>query len=219
MTRPLSRTSVAAMALAVGIGVSACSPAQVGAAALVDDQRISVTELQAATRELSEAKGRTSSPAPEGAGAESGPGADQRTVLNRLIVSDLMDNVAEREGVRVSDGDIDALDAQFERLLGADRLRQELIGVGVPPGARREFLRFQALRLALGRKLAPGSGQEAQSRQVQAADSRLARGASEVPVEVNPRYGRWLPAEVRVEGAVSGGLSKTPSELAPSAKP
>lgn len=219
MTSRRHRMFLAGLVLTTGLGLSACSPKQVGAAALVGDQRIPVSELQAASRELTEAKGGTSSTAPEGAGGDSGPGADQRTVLNRLIVSDLMERVAEEEGVRVSDGDVDALDGQFERLLGADRLRQELIGVGVPPGARREFLRFQALRLAIGRKLAPGSGQQAQSRQVQAADQRLTRAASEVPVEVNPRYGRWVPEQVQVEGAVSGGLSKMPAELAPSAKP
>lgn len=220
MTSRRHRTFLAGLALATGAALSACSPEQSGAAALVDDQRISVSQLQGATRELTDAKGGTPTPPPEGSGAESGPGADQRMVLNRLVVGEVMDKVAEQEGVRVSDGDIDALDARFEGSLGADRLRQELINVGVPPEARHEFMRFQALRLALGGKLVPGNGPEAQSRQVQAADQRLVKGAAEVPVTVNPRYGRWIPEEARIDGSVSGGLSKTPSELvSPSAKP
>lgn len=213
--RLAARSFAPVLAAAVVLGSAGCSPDQVGAAALVDGEGIRVAELQSATTDLLAARAAAPPDQANPQGAPTGGGAEQRDVLNRLILTELMDTVAESEGLQVSDGEVDALDRQFEQFLGPDRLRQELLGIGVPDSARRAFFRYQALRLAVGRKLVPGdqANQEQQSRQLEAAEQRLAQAGREVPVEVNPRYGRWVPAEARVEGAVSGGLSRTPEEL------
>lgn len=205
------------LAAVTALAGAGCSPEQIGSAALVDGQRIPVAELQRATTDLLSARSeaqRTGAAEPQP--AASGAGNEQRDVLNRLVLFALMDRVAQRENVQVSDGDVDGLDRQFEQFLGSDRLRQELLGLGVPESDRRAFFRYQAARIALGRKLVPSSGaasEQQQDQQLQAAEQRLAQAGRELPVEINPRYGRWLPEQSRVDGVVSGGLSRTPEEL------
>ena len=96
MTR-LTRTAAAlAIALVAAAGLSGCSDQRLGAAAVVDGKRISTDDVQKSTRDYLKIV----------------PGADpaqvQRDVLQRLILAEVIDKVAHKEGVGVSDGRVAA---------------------------------------------------------------------------------------------------------------
>lgn len=203
---------LAATLLAAALGLVACGQGQPGSAAVVEDRRIGVLELQESTRELLDARAARE---PDASGELADEATAQLGVLTQLVRSELLEEAAERNGVQVSEGQVDELLRQFEQQAGGrEALEQDLVASGVPPSRLREIVRFIANQNALGERLAAQAGGAQQQGQTALRDL-LVETARQAGVEVNPRYGTWDAEQLEVVGSPSGGLATPLTSAAP----
>jgi SurA N-terminal domain len=205
-TRRLGRTArtatVAAAALLALSALASCRPDQVGTAANVAGERISVDELQDATASYLEA-------VPTGDESSA-----QQAILQQLIVSAVIEKAAATADVDVTDSEVAAqrdevLDSVREpaeaegvsaRVYLVRQLAQSQQGAVVPPERLEEFIRDQLLASRIA------------GNDPALTNQALVEAAEQTDVEVNPRYGRWDPQQ-GLAPLVSGGLSSTVEEL------
>lgn len=122
------------------------SPVRAGAAAVVGDLRIS-TEQLASTVDTGLADPGASQLAADRP-------AYQRDVLARLIQAEVVEQAARREGVTVTQGEVDAQYSALEESSGgAEQLRQQAAAAGLNDAQVRTLARTRALTQALGDKL------------------------------------------------------------------
>jgi hypothetical protein len=195
------RVSAAALAVLTAIALGACDTQQIGAAAVVGDQRISVVELQDEVVAYSD-----SLPEPQPPTGDTT--ALQQALLERRIRHELFTVLAEREGVSVSEADIDRFLDDFAAQQGGD-----LSGFYAQNGFTEESVR-PAVRDELVRQELQGTlGSD------EAIFAELDAITEEIGVEVNPRYGSWEAASLqRTTGSISepaGGEPRSPEVVPP----
>ena len=140
------------LAASAGLAVlllSACGSGAVrpGAAALVGDERIPTDRLQQVVE-----RGLADPQAAEQLGQDRP--AFQRQTLSRLINRQVLAAAAEREGVSVDDGDVDAQFEDFaEQAGGREALEAQAAQNGIAPEDLPAFLRDVVLEQALGDEL------------------------------------------------------------------
>jgi len=185
-----SRRVLAATLCAVAaVPLAGCNADEVGAAAVVGGDRITISELQQQVRDLAES-------APEGGSATGDQENLQLTILERMIQHELLSEVARAEGVEVSEAEVDTyIQEQIVPQAPDGDLTPLLAQNGYTEETFREAVRDQITADELSERL---GGQEAF---VQA----LGDTADEIGVEVSPRYGSW--SGVNLEPA-SGSISE-----------
>lgn len=195
MTRATRRGSAIALStvgLLSALALSACTPTQAGAAAIVGQTRITETHVNQAAAEAEQAAA-TLPDTPENA-------LDTSTFLrentNRLINSVVLEKTCAEEGIVVTQAEVDALllqaaGGQPPAVLAATVAAQ----LAVPPSELNQFAKDFLLSQKLGQKLVPGSDAAAQSA---AARARVAQTAAQLDVTVSPRYGAWDPAQAAI---------------------
>lgn len=130
-----------AVLLLSGCGSGSVRP---GAAALVGDERISVDLLQQVVE-----RGLADPQAQQALGQDRP--AFQRQVLSRLVNREVLRAAAEREGVTVDDGDVDAQLEDFAAQAGGEQaLEAQAAQNGISPEDLQPFLRDVVLEQALG---------------------------------------------------------------------
>ena len=201
LTRVGRGVALAAVVLVAMTALTSCRADQIGTAAIVDGETITVEELQAATVRYLDA-------VPSG-----NSGDAQQAILQQRIVSAVIAKAAASAGVTVTDGEVAAQRDQVlvsvreaaeaaelsPRVYLVRQLAQSEQPAVVPPDQIERFIRDQLLASKLGQDPA-------------AANEALLAAAEATDVEVNPRYGRWDPLQ-GLAPLVSGGLSKTVEEL------
>lgn len=176
------RVAAVASSAVLAVALAACDTDQVGAAAVVGGERITVAELQEHTREVAEVTGSEAT----GEQAEL-----QRGVLNRMISFRLNEQVARDAGITISEAEID----QFI----ADQLVAQTPDGDITPILAQNLLTEETLRDAVHQALTISEigGNEAYSQAISAT-------AEEVGVEINPRYGEWDGVQVvQASGSIS----------------
>ena len=207
MTRTPRLAVVLAAAAAATVLLTACNPAQAGAAALVGDIRITESRVNEATSDALAAAATL----PDGQADSLEPAAVLRQNVNRLIASELLATIAVEEGIVVTQGEIDALLAQASAGTEPDEFAAQIaLQAGVPPEDLESFARDFLIQQKLGQKLAPTGDANAQQA---ASRARLVQEADERGVTVSPRYGAWDPTQAVVSGDLND-LSVTPSPTA-----
>jgi hypothetical protein len=200
------RAGLVALVLAGGLAVSACSQAQLGAAAIIDGERLTVDRLQEVTRSLLDA-------APEG---EIDAGEAQRVTLTRFVVSRVIEKAAETAGVEATAGDLAIQRRQIEQAFGgSEQMEQGLAAQNIPPLFIDQFVRDITLSDALGRALVDNPDPAAEQERSARVNDLLLQTSAELDVEVNPRYGVWDPSGDIVP-QISGGLAKEPDAFSES---
>jgi hypothetical protein len=210
MTRTTRRVRPrrAALALTAVLALTGCSPERLGAAAVINDETVTTDELQTAARAYLEVV----------------PGADpadvQLAILQRAIVSEVIDEAARQVGVGVREGRVAAeRDDLLPSVGGRDGLIRTLAQSQQPtilaPGDVDRWIKDRLLFNAIaaeisGRELAPDDPATQQA--LNEANRLLSRTSRSMDIEVSPRYGRWDP-ESGITPLVSGGLAKTEDEL------
>lgn len=183
-----------ALTMAAALLLSGCASPRAGAAATVGATRITEAELAAATSELRSAVGGD----PTGE-----PAQTVRTVLARMVTRELAAVAVERAGIRVPTG---AVDRERRNLLtelgGQEALNAYAAEAGVPARLIDDVLYTTLALQQLGVSLAPAANEAAQQ---DAALLALADLSLDLGVEVNPRYGVWLPA--------NGAVGPPPDDL------
>jgi hypothetical protein len=198
------RLSVAVVALLASVSLAACSPDQLGAAAIVDGSVISTDSLQTSASDYLAIV----------------PNADrtqvQQRILERMILSRVIADVARDNQVSVSTGTVAKQRDQLFRSTKNRRglvaaLAQQQTAVIVPPGYIDQWVRDQLLFQKVVRKLA-GSDDPTSAAASTRATSALAAAGKTMKIEINPRYGTWDPNR-GVQALLSGGLARTAAQL------
>lgn len=163
------------------VGLVGCGVA--GAAAKVGPNRISDEQLNSDVNTLATAQG----PA-----ANTQDPTVIRSVLERAVVFELIDQLADREGVTVPPGDVEVLTAEYERQFGgAAEFESAVLQQGIPPEQISDFLLLN-LQVEKLRERQAGDNPDA-------AFAELLLGfADEVGVEISPRYGTWVPEALTI---------------------
>ena len=190
------RLALAAATAAVAVlALSACGSAPAGAAATIGDSRISDADLTAQVQEILEAKGQP---------ADSPDASLVQQTLGRMITVELLDTLAAREGVEVTQGQIDEEYANYSAQVGGDEALQELfLQENVAPSQLESIIRLQIQAQLVGLALAPEGSADEQGTAVFEAASLL---SEELDTTIAPRFGTWDPATL--------SLGPTPEDLA-----
>lgn len=206
MTSRLRRVLVAAtVALLAGGALTACNPDEVGAAAVVDGTAISTDELQSATQSYLAA-------VPGG-----NTGQVQLRILERMVLSEVIDEAAREQGVAVRAGTVAReRDRAFSSVGGGRKglvraLAQQQSPTFVAPVQIDRFVRDQLLYNKILAKVAPGVDPTSTEASTKASNA-LVRASRRMNITINPRYGSWS-AQRGILPEISGGLSKTAAQL------
>jgi SurA N-terminal domain len=192
-------------ALLATVSLAACSPDQLGSAAIVDGTTISADSLQSHAR----------------AYLAIVPNADRATVqqhiLEEMIFSSIIKKAADANDVHVSQGAVAKQLAVFYKQTKNRRglvaaLAAEQSPVIVPPGYVDSWLHDQLLYHKLVVKLA-GGGDATTAEASTRGSNALSAAAKSMKVVVNPRYGTWDPKTGSIDALVSGGLALTTKQL------
>lgn len=171
----------AALAIAAcAVVLAACGSMPAGAAATLGNDRITEAELNALVQEVLAAQGQ----APD----TSDP-AVVSTTLGRMVTTRLVDELAAREGIVITQGLIDETRLQYEAQAGGeDAFNQAVAQQGLAPSQIDDLIQLNLQAQELGIALLPQGSAEQQGQAVFAAVGAL---SNELGVEVSPRYGTW----------------------------
>jgi SurA N-terminal domain len=177
--------------LGVLLGTSACGGSEVGAAAVVGGERITVSSVQDRAQAFLD-----TTPDPSGIDT----GALQRRILQQDVRHVLLSGLAADENVTVSEADVDDFLDQLAAVQGGD-LTQFKLDEGFTDDSLRAAVRDELMRSALAEDL--GSDE--------AVEEAVAARAEEIGVTLNRRYGTWEGNQL-VEG--TGAISSVLDEAA-----
>lgn len=203
----------AAALTAAGLGacavLAACSPVQIGAAAVVGDQRITVSSLdtqvsnlQAAVKPYSQLPITTAQM----------PSA----VLSWLIRFAVMDEVAARNGITVSKAQSEAALSSLKSVAqqnGFPSTTELLVANGVPPQLFPEVGQWEAQRTAYALKLNNGKAPTQNAFATAIAKSQC-QAAKSLNIKVSPQFGR-LDYTLLTVVAAPNVLSQAPGKPTP----
>ncbi len=178
-----TRVRLGAAALAAGL-LAGCTPGQVGIAASVGEDRLSVSALQ----------DRTNALLTEVGAAQNLSGIAQNLALTFFVSSRVVERAAAEQGVQVTAGEVAEATAAIRGSEQAEQILNGAVNRGVAPSDLDMFVRDALLRERIA---ATGPLEEV-----------LAATAQETPVQVSPRYGTFDPATLTVTPQVGGGLSR-----------
>ncbi|MBB0246567.1 hypothetical protein FNQ90_21235 [Streptomyces alkaliphilus] len=191
MKRRTSALSVSAAALLVAAPLlTGCAgDTHPGAAAVVGEDRITVSQVQSRVETVREAQLATA----QGDVLVEETPALQRQMVGLMIFYSLVEQAAEEAGVTVTTREVQQERAVLEEQLGGPEGLAEvaLVGQGLPLAEEQinEQLRIGLLMAGIG-----GEGMEG----TEEAYARLVDLAEEIGVEVNPRYGTWDAQQVNL---------------------
>lgn len=185
--------------LSIAIGVSGCSTPTAGAAAVVGDQRISESTLNSKVQAVLALQGLPAT------------GSSNELItdtLDQIITQILVNELASREKIEVTQGEIDNLRLQYITQAGGPEAFEAQIGQqGIAIADVDPIIRVNIQVSRLGDILAPNAEPDAKSAAVFVAISEL---SSELGTEVSPRFGIWDPENLTV-GPSANSLSEPQS--------
>lgn len=182
--------------LAVTLGLSGCGTPTAGSAAVVGDQRISESELNSEVEAVL---------ALQGLPATDSSNELITSTLDEMITAILVEELASREKVEVTQGEIDDLRLQYIAQAGGQEAFEDQIGgQGIPFSEVDSIIQINIQVAKLGDALEPQGTPDERSAAVFIAVANL---STELGTEVSPRFGTWDPESLSV-----GPTSDTVSE-------
>jgi peptidyl-prolyl cis-trans isomerase SurA len=217
--RAATAAKAAVAAAAIGGVIAGCAPVQMGAAAIVGNQRISAAQLDSEVSALSKASH------PYAGSVQLTAAQMPKQVLSWLIRFQIREDLAGRDGITVTRGqtqqalaDIYAQAQQQAAQSGVSNvsLTELAVANGLPPDLLAELGRYQAIEIAFAEQKNGGklptqtSAVNAITQQFSRAECRTYKAET---VRVNPQYGTMNYSQYsviaapdtlsRAEGAVS----------------
>jgi hypothetical protein len=174
-----TRVRVILAVAAAGVALTACSPSQAGAAAVVGNDRISSGELNKTVQEYEAALAKANVSASQ----LQFPGSIPQVVLFQLANSAQRAQVAESKGITVTEAEIDQVISSGDG--GATGYEQQMLGQAVPPSKMREYTRGTLMITKLVAKYGGGTDEAA----LQKGQAQALKDLQAVPITWNPRYG------------------------------
>ncbi len=191
--------AAAALAAAAAVLLTGCANQEAGSAATFSDGRIAESDLNSAVAAVLEAKGQATTT------------ADLNLVqqtLGRMITQRLVSELAEQEGVEITQGMLDEMRVNYEGQVGSpEALEQAFLQENVAPSQLEAVLRLQLQAQELGYVFNPRGSAEEQGLAVFEAVTAL---SEELETTVSPRFGTWDPTTLSL-GAVPNDLAAPPT--------
>lgn len=199
MTRS-RRLALGIAALATtALALAGCGTTQAGAAATVGDTRITESQLTTEVQAVLSAKGQP---------LDSEDASLVSQMLSRMITMELVNRLAEDQGVEITQGQIDEVVANYTGQVGSiEQVEEIFLQENVAPSQIESLIRLQAQAQELGIKLNPSGSAEEQGTAVFEAAAEL---SVELDTTVSPRYGTWNPVSLDI-GSVPNDLSTLPT--------
>ena len=187
--------TVLACVAVVSVATGCASAPSAGAAATLGSREISNDIVTTQVNQVLDERGT-------GAGAPDA--ALVADVLQRLVITEIVDEGAVRNGVVVTQGQIDQAIAQaVAQLGGEDQLHKAFLDSNVPVEAIPNQFRLSLQVDGLGALLAPNAEDQARQEAVFRYAVDLGK---ELDTRVSPRYGTWVADELQI-GPVPTDLS------------
>lgn len=178
-----------------GVAVLLAGCGTAGSAAIVGPQVISDQALQEQVQVVLEAQARPASTVDPDL---------SRQILNRLVLTALVEQLADRENVTVDQGTIDETLLNFDAQVGGRAQLEALyLEQGVAPSQIEDVIRLNALAVNVGIALDPSGTPDSQGQLLVQAITDL---GLELGTEVSPRFGAWEPMVLNI-GPVIDDLS------------
>ncbi|MFE2557170.1 SurA N-terminal domain-containing protein [Streptomyces sp. NPDC059352] len=192
--------SVSAALLAAPLLTACGSDAHPGAAAVVGGERIEVATLQAQVKDARDAQAAS----PQAAQLLQTSGDLSRRKLNGLIFDQVVDRVAEENGVTATRAELQQTRAAFVRQSGGeDRLAAVLLQEqGVAPDQIDDVVRRNVLMNKIAAKLGITETPEGQKKLTDV----FTTASKSLNIDVNPRFGAWDDSQVQLATATSPWL-------------
>lgn len=185
------RAAIAALAVIAGGVLSACDPEQLGAAAVVGDERLTVSQVQQQVRDYAD-----SLPRPIDL-ARLDLSTFQRRLVQDFVTHQLLLAVAQDKGIEVTEAQIDKELATL-RAQGDQQYAQLLAQQGYTEDSVRDYVFDQLVAQQLG-----GSA---------ATNEALTAAAERLHPWVSPRYGTLEGFQIKdTSGSLSVPVSPTPT--------
>jgi len=216
------RTSmtVTAAVLAVLAGVAGCGSIQMGSAAIVGSQGISSATLTSQVNDLTAAYHHSNGAIQLQFPLSQAP----QQVLGWLVRFRIRDELAARNHITVTRADTEAVQAAINAQARQNHTSTAdlLVANGLPPDLLPQLSRYQAIELALVRKLNGGqfpTSQAALASLSSEFNAAQCRAAKSLAIRINPQFGRLDYGQLSVIPAVSGLSAPPGGEPSPSAAP
>ncbi|WP_344014050.1 SurA N-terminal domain-containing protein, partial [Streptomyces thermospinosisporus] len=176
----------AAIAAAAPLLTACGNDARPGAAAVVGDERITVSQLENRVKEVRAAQREAVPDEAQYEQAIARTGSLTRDTLHSMVLDRVLDHAAREAGVSVTPREVQRMRADMEdQAGGAEALeRAWLQQYGIPPQRLEENLRLQLKAQKLAEKL----GTDTSRPEFWKA---LSEAGKELDVDINPRYGTW----------------------------
>lgn len=198
--------------------LAACSPVQLGAAAIVGNQRITVSSLDSQVSYLQAAA------KPYGSGIQLTSAEMPSAVLSWLVRFAIMDQLASSSGISVTQAQIQAgtadIDSQASSAAsqdGSGTAQSVLISAGIAPQMMPAIGRYQAQELLYVEKVNGGKlpTTTAQNNAVEAAITKgQCTAAKALNIQISPQFGRLDYTQYAVVTAADT-LSRLPGVPSP----
>ncbi len=210
------RTSitVTAAVLAVLAGVTGCGTTQLGSAAIVGSQGISSATLTSEVSNLTAAYHHSNGAIQLQFPLSQAP----QQVLAWLVRFRIRDEMAARNHLTVTRAQTEAVQAVINAQARQNRTSTAglLVANGLPPDLLPQLSRYQAIKLAMVRKLNGGrlpTSQAAVAGLLRKFDTVQCHAAKSLAIRVNPQFGRLDYGQLTIIPAVPG-LSAPPGGAA-----
>lgn len=178
------------------VALTGCATNEAGAAAVIGDQRITESELNAEVQKRLVAQGQT----PQDSTLEL-----NASTLSTMIIYSLLDEIAVRESITATQGEIDSARLAREAAAGgAEQYAEVMSASGIMPEDLDNIIRLGIIFGKIGEALAPGAPEETKTQAIGMAVSEL---SVELGTEVAPRFGTWDPQSLSV-GPVANTVSE-----------
>jgi hypothetical protein len=178
---------LSAALIAAGPLLTACgNDAHPGAAAVVGDQRITVSQLQGRVDEVREAQRAAVRDDTQYAQAVAQTGTLARDTLHGMVLDRVLERAARDAGVTVGRGEVQRMRSGLEQQAGGAKALETawLQQYGVPPQRLDDNLRLQLQAQKLAQKLGTDTSRPE-------FWSALSKASKDLGVDLNPRYGTW----------------------------
>jgi SurA N-terminal domain len=182
----LSVSAAAALLVTAPLITGCGSDAHPGAAAVVDGQRITVSQVQARAEAVRDAQRAQ----PQSAQLIRSTGPLPRYTLSNMIREKVVERAAEEEGAELTRRDVQQYRAEQERRLGgAEGLRAQMLRErAIAPGQIEETLRMDRRVL----KVAEALGIDlSDPRAGEVMDRKFIETAKSMGIGISPRFGEW----------------------------
>lgn len=180
----MKRVGAAIAVSVVAFALGACGVNQAGAAAVVGTNTISDGLLTEEVNQVSEALNLDPND------------AVNRVLLQRLVLEEIVDQIASNNDVAPNEGEIQAfIDERVEAAGGQEQFENSMIQNGVPTQSIHDAVKMTLQLEGLGEKLAPGKSDQEQQMAVTMAAVELAESDG---IKISPRFGTWDPSTLQI---------------------